>query len=166
MKLSTIPTAKNIATVLETLDETPSELNRLCASLTSEQIQQPLGEGEWSFHQVLMHMHHCTDVSTPRIHYALMLDNPTIPVVHAERDWGQLMPYQSHSTGELLTLYQFNRQSLMYILTVLEDEQWERPFLKGEARHNPHNVYREARGMALHEFEHIQDLQTKIQQFF
>lgn len=105
MKISTSPTSQNIAKILEILTKTPNELTNLADRQSSEEIYQPLGQGEWSFYQVLMHLHHCTDVSSVRIFYALMLDNPTIPVVHPERDWGNLTPYQSFSTQDLLKSY-------------------------------------------------------------
>lgn len=166
MKVSTQVTAENIAKVIAVLEATPHELLRLTQDLTDEQIQLPLGEGEWSCWQVMRHLHHAVDISTTRIHYALMLDNPIIPEVYAERDWGKFEPYQNLGFIELREFYRFKRLVLLQLLNNLSPEGWARPFLRGGPRHNVHNIYRECRGMAYHEFNHLVSFQEKFAQYF
>ncbi len=166
MKVSTEATAKNIAKVLDVLETTPTELHKLTHDLSDEQINLPLGDGEWSCLQVMRHLHHTIDLSTTRIHYALMLENPTIPEVHAERDWGKLEPYHNLSFVELREFYRFKRVVLLQLLHNLTSEGWERPFFRGELRHNVHNIYRECRGMAYHEINHLTSFQEKFAQYF
>ena len=158
---STRITANNITTICATLRRIPDELEQLGSALTQSQLDEPMAQGERSPRRVLAHILNCESVSFRAIHFALLLDAPYMPRIHAERDWGKLTRYEQFSYAEMLAYFRFRRRALMSVLDRLDESEWGRAF-QPEGRKKPDSVYLQARGMALHEFEHLADLREKL----
>lgn len=159
--ISTKATRDNIAKVMEILANTPEILAKLSINLSAEVLKTPLGEGERSFIEDMAHLINTEAVSAEAIYLALMLDEPLLHKVHAERDRGKLLRPDLFDFADLLAYFKFRRMVLKRVLESLDEEQWERVIREG-AKQRKESVYWRARGMALHEAEHLTDLQEKV----
>ena len=160
-RLTTKPSNERIALILETLDATPARLHELSAGLSDAHLNRPLGEGERSFKRDLTHLIYCAERGTDPIHLALLLDEPFVPRIHAERDWGALMAYEAFEVAELLAYFDFRRAALLRILRCLDRQQWDRS-VQREGVKRSESVYYSARGLCLHEYGHLEDLTGKL----
>jgi len=160
-RISTEQTDANIKEILQLLSETPALLTKLSKGLTEKQLHEPLGKGERSFIETLAHILNCEAITTESIYLALMLKEPTIPNIHAERDLGKLLGYDQMPVKELFAYFKFRRTVLMKVLKSLNEKQWSR-VMREEGKQRKESVYWRARGQALHELEHMQDLETKL----
>ncbi|HSL45700.1 MAG TPA: DinB family protein [Anaerolineales bacterium] len=159
-----IPTAltkANIAKVMDLLLDTPVQLERLSAGLTREQLCQPLGVGERSLTEDLAHLIHSEARSSEAIYLALLLDEPLFPDIHSERQWGKLLRFDLLDFSDLLNYFKLRRAVLARVLASLTEEQWER-FIREEEKKRKESVYWRARSLAMHELEHLTDLQRKL----
>jgi hypothetical protein len=161
--ISTDPTKANINAILNILTETPQKLNHFAKSFNTEAALLPLAEGERSFIQDIAHLINCEALSSQAICLALMLKEPLLHDIHAERDWGKLLRYELLEVSDLLAYFKFRRAVLLRILNSLSDEQWLR-VVRGENKARKESVYWQARGLALHELDHLTDLEKKLAQ--
>ena len=161
-RLTTKPSDERIALILSQLMISPSRLLALRARLTEPECDLPLGAGERSFKRDVTHLTYCAERGTDPIFLALILPQPAIPRIHAERDWGALMQYEAFSVDELLTNFQFQRRALLRILRALSREQWDCS-VQREGVKRSESVYHWARGMCLHEASHLDDLSAKVE---
>ncbi len=159
--LATQPSDERIALVMTHLEVAPQRLRHLAAGLSETELTRPLGEGERSFKRDLTHLCYCAERGSDPIHHALLLKEPLMPRIHAERDWGALMRYEEFSIPELLDYFQFRRRALMRILRGLRRRQWERT-VRRESLKRSESVYYAARGLCLHEQTHLEDLAKKL----
>ena len=160
-QLKTKPSDERIALVLAQLELAPLRLQNLAAGLSDSDLTRPLGKGERSFKRDLTHLCYCAERGGAPIHHALLLDQPLMPRIHAERDWGKLMRYEDFAIAELFAYYDFQRKALLRILRRLSPEQWQRS-ARREGVQRLESVYYSARGLCLHEMEHLEDLATKL----
>ena len=160
-RLKTKSSDARIELALAHLAAGPKRLRNLAAGLTQAELTTPLGEAERSFKRDLTHLCYCAERGADPIHHALLLDLPFMPRIHAERDWGKLMRYESFQIAELLAYYDFRRRALMRILRGLSRAQWERS-VRREGVKRQESVYYAARGLCLHELDHLEDLASKL----
>lgn len=160
-RLTTKPSEERIALILEALTATPGRLKTLSAGLSKAELIAPLGEGERSFKRGLTHLIYCAERGTDPIFHALILKEPFIPRIHAERDWGALMRYESFEVAELMAYFDFRRTALLHILRDLSRDQWDRS-LRREGVKRSESVYHWARGLCVHEYGHLEDLAKKL----
>ena len=160
-RLTTKPSDERIALILDVLAATPVRLQELSVGLSDEQLNQPLGEGERSFKRDLTHLIYCAERGSEPIHIALLLDEPFVPRIHAERDWGALMRYEAFEIAELMAYFAFRRAALMRVLHRLKRAQWDRS-VQREGVKRSESVYYSARGLCLHEYGHLDDLTGKL----
>jgi len=160
-QISTEQTDENIKEVLRLLAETPSELERLSKGLSEKQLREPLGEGERSFVQALAHILNCEARTTEVIQLALLANEPAFTPIHPERDLGKLLRYETLPFIELLAYFKFRRKVLLRVLESLNEKKWSRA-VREEGKQRKETVYWQARGLALHELEHVQDLERKL----
>lgn len=160
-RLTTKPSEERIALILATLEAAPDRLEALSAGLSEEQLDRPLGEGERSFKRDLTHLIYCAERGSDPICLALLLKEPFVPRIHAERDWGALMQYEAFAITELMAYYAFRRAALLRILHGLKRAQWDRA-VQREGVKRTESVYNWARGMCLHEYSHLEDLRAKL----
>ncbi len=159
--ISTDLTSANIAKVMEVLTETPSLLEGLSKYLSEEQHRQPLGEGERSCTEDVAHLIHSEARTSEAIYLALLLEEPLLPNVHPERQWGKLLRYDLLSPADLLIYFKLRRTVLLRVLASLTEEQWARP-IREEGKKRKESVYWRARSLAMHELDHLNDLRSKL----
>ncbi|HET6823142.1 MAG TPA: DinB family protein, partial [Anaerolineales bacterium] len=135
-------------------------LEGLTPTLSDEQLCQPLGAGERSFTEDLAHLIHSEARTSEAIYLALLLEEPLIPDVHSERQWGKLLRYDLLSCSDLLIYFKLRRLVLLRVLASLTEEQWARP-IREEGKKRKESVYWRARSLAMHELDHLNDLQNK-----
>lgn len=160
-RLITRPSDERIALILRVLAAAPERLPALSRSLTEADLTTPLGEGERSFKRDLTHLIYCAERGADPIHHALLLPDAFMPRIHAERDWGALMRYEAFEIAELMVYFEFRRTALLHILKGLSRQQWERS-VRREGVKRRESVYYSARGLAIHELGHLEDLAGKL----
>jgi hypothetical protein len=159
--ISTDLTRANIEKVTELLQATPAQLEGLHKALRMEDLRQPLGPGERSFTEDLAHLLHTEARSSEAIYLALLLDEPLIANVHPEREWGKLLRYDLLTSSDLLSYFKLRRAVLLRVLDSLTEEQWSR-VIREEGKKRKESVYWRARTIAMHELDHLTDLQSKV----
>ena len=158
--ISTDRTGENIARVLEILKRTPDQLEAFLGPGSGVDPEKPLAPGERTSVEVLAHLIYTEALSSEHIILALLVDEPKLVMVHAQRQLGKLLGYEAFPVPELLAYIRFRRTALMRILNSLNDRQWSRTVDKGLTRME--SVYWAARGLALHELAHLHDLREKL----
>jgi hypothetical protein len=159
--ISTDLTGANIAKVMELLAATPAQLESLSQPLSEEQLRQPLGSGERSFTEDLAHLIHTEARSSEAIYLALLMDEPLVPDVHPERQWGKLLKFDLLPFSELLAYFKVRRILLVRVIATLTETQWARS-IREAGKKRQESVYWRARTIAMHEFDHLTDLQSKL----
>lgn len=159
--ISTAQTASNIARILDLLAETPARLETLSAGLSSDRLRQPQGAGERSLTEDLAHLLNTEARSSEAIYLALLADEPLFVDLHPERQWGKLLRYDQHPFPELLAYFKLRRAVLLQVLSGLASNQWSRA-IREAGKQRKESVYWQARSLALHELEHLADLDDKL----
>ena len=159
--ISTELTSTNIAKVMELLAQAPAQLESLSQGLSEVQLLQPLGTDERSFTEDLAHLIHSEARTSEAIYLALLLDEPYLPDIHSERQWGKLLRYDLLAFSDLLVYFKIRRSILLRTLDGLTDEQWRRS-IRENGKKRQESVYWRARALAMHEYEHLTDLHKKI----
>ena len=160
-QISTEQTDTNIQGVLRLLSETPSQLEKLSKGLSEEQLHRPLGPGERSFTEVLAHLLNCEAIMAESINLALLTDEPLLAGIHPERDLGKLLRLDLLPFRELLAYFKVRRVVLLRVLVSLSGKKWSR-CIREAKKARKESVYWRARGQALHELEHLLDLEKKL----
>ena len=161
-RLTTTPSSELIEIVLDVLAATPARLRDLSEDLSDQALTRPLGEGERSFKRDLTHLIYCAERGTIPIYYALAANEPFMPRIHAERQWGKLLRYESFGLPDLFAYFTFNRRALLNVLHRLTPQQWERT-AQPEGKKRSESVYYAARGLCVHEYGHLEDLTGKME---
>jgi len=160
-QISTEQTQSNIQEVLQLLSKTPGELGRLSKGLSDKQLHEPLGKGERSFTKALAHIINCEALTAESIYLALLVKEPILASIHAERDLGKLLRFDQLPFSELLAYFKVRRKVLLSVLEPLTEAKWSR-YTREEKKQRKESVYWRARGQALHELEHLEDLDKKL----
>lgn len=160
--ISTDITSANIASVLEILAASSARLDALSKSMSVKKRDQPLGEGERSLTETLAHLINSEARTSDAIYLALLLDEPLMANVHSERDWGKLLRYDLSDFDELLAYFKFRRKMMLKVLSELKEAQWSRS-IREEGKQRKETAYWRARSLALHEAEHLDDLENKLE---
>jgi len=154
-------TISNIAKVIELLTNAPDRLESLSKDLSDEQLLQPLGSGERSFTQDLAHLINCEARSSEAIYLALLADEPLFTDIHPERQLGKLLRFDSFKFSELLAYFSLRRNVLLRVLGSLTEKDWSRS-IREAGKQRKESVYWRARSIAMHELEHLSELETKL----
>ena len=162
--ISTDITDANITNVTALLADTPLQLERLSRALSSEQLCQPLAFGERSFSEDLAHLIHTEARSSEAIYLALLMEEPLFPDIHPERQWGKLLRFDVLAFPDLLDYFNLRRIVLLRVLSSLTKEQWQRS-IREDGKKRKESVYWRARTIAMHELEHLSNLQNKLDHF-
>jgi hypothetical protein len=159
--ISTAQTEANIQAVLGLLRETPDRLSVLSKGYPEQQLRQPLAPGERTFNEVLGHLIHAEALASQAIYLALLVDQPLLPAIHAERDLGKLLRFDLHPITQLIDYFSLRRRVLLRVLEPLSETQWAR-CVREARKQRKESIYWRARALALHELEHLQDLESKL----
>ena len=160
-KISTDQTPANIAKIIEILTETPQKLEALSTSLKAAQLLQPLGEGERSFTQDLAHLLNGEARTSEMIYQALLSKEPLFADVHPDRHLGKLLGFELLDFNDLLAYFKLRRAILLRVLSSLKEADWSRS-VREEGKQRKETVYWRARTIAMHELDHIGDLENKL----
>ena len=95
------------------------------------------------------------------IYQALLVDEPYFATVHSERELGKLLHFDLLEFTELLAYFQIRRKVLLRVLSNLKENDWGRT-LREEGKQRKESVYWRARTIAMHEQEHLEDLEKKL----
>ncbi len=155
-------TSANIEKVMEVLRTTPAQLESFSKLLLEKGLRQPLGTGERSMTEDLAHLIHTEARSSEAIYLALLLDEPLMADVHAERQWGKLLRYDLLPFSDLLSYFKVRRAVLLRVLDSLTEEQWGRA-IREEGKKRKESLYWRARTIAMHELDHLTDLRNKLE---
>ena len=161
--ISTDQTPDNIAKVMEILTESPVRLEALSKSSPLEKLSQPLGKGERTPTEVLAHVINGEAISSEMIYQALLVKEPFFADIHPERDWGKLLRFDLLDFAELLAYFKIRRKVLLRVLSGLKAVGWSR-CVREEGKQRKESVYWQARTIAMHELDHIGDLESKVGQ--
>jgi len=160
-QIPTEQTDANIQEVLRLLAETPAKLESLSKGLTDKQLHQSLGAGERSFIEALAHIINCEAITAEAIYLALLVKEPVLSGIHPERDLGKLLRFDQLPFADLLAYFKTRRTVLLHVLESLTDDKWSR-CVREPGKERKESVYWRARGQALHELEHLLDLENKL----
>lgn len=156
--ISTELTVANIAKVTALLANAPEKLEQLSKLFSETQLNQPFAPGERSFTEILAHLLHCEARSAEAIYLALLADEPLFTNVHPEREFGKLLRYDFWPFAELLAYFKFRRAVLLRVLAELTPEKWAR-CIQESGKKRKESVYWLARSLALHELEHVNQVE-------
>jgi hypothetical protein len=159
--ISTDQTPANIANVMEVLTESPARLNALSTSVPAEKFRQPLDKGERTPTEVLAHMINGEAISSEMIYQALLVNEPFFADIHPERDWGKLLRFDLLDFQDLVVYFNIRRKVLLRVLSGLKEQGWSRR-VREEGKQRKESVYWRARTIALHELDHIGDLESRL----
>jgi hypothetical protein len=160
--ISTEITDSNISQILDILADTPARLENLRAHLSVAQLLTPLKTGERSITENLAHLLHSEAVNAEFIYLALMREGHPFSGIHPERDFGNLVHYELFPFDALLDYFKFRRTVLLRVLSALKIEQWSLS-LPEKGKKRAESVYWRARSMALHELDHITEIEQILQ---
>lgn len=159
--VSTDFSASNLAKVLEILTEAPKTLSVLSKSVSKEKWNQPLSKGERTPTEVLAHILNSEARSSEMIYQALLVNEPYFVDIHPERDLGKLLQFELLDFSELLAYFNTRRKVLLQVLSNLKEKDWER-VVREESKQRKESIYWKARSLALHEAEHVGELEEKL----
>jgi hypothetical protein len=160
--ISTDQNEANIREVLQLLRQMPAKLEALGNQVSEQQLRHPLASGERTPTEVLAHILHCEAITADSIYLALLMDEPMLPDIHPERDLGKLLRLDVLSFAELLSYFKLRRTILLRVLESLTEKNWSR-VVQQPKKARRESVYWRARGQALHEWEHLLDLEAKLE---
>ena len=160
-KLSTELNPENIETVLALLEKTPTTLSALSKGLSNEQFIRQTEPTERSITGILAHLINCEALTADSITLALLKSEPLLHKLHPERDLGKLLRHDQFSYAELVAYFTFRRKVLLSVLQSLTFKQWGRT-IREEGKQRQESVYWRARGQALHEMDHLDEIEAKI----
>jgi hypothetical protein len=159
--ISTEQTTANIQKVMELLASVPDRLERLGSTLSEEQIRRPMGPGERSYFEVLVHLLNSETRSLEITYLAIFAEEPLLVGIHTERQLAGLLRYDLLPLSDLLVYFRLRRKILLQVLGSLSGEQWDRR-IREQGKQRRESIYWRARGLALHELEHLTDLEAKL----
>ena len=159
--ITTDQTPDNIAKVMEVLTESPTRLEALSKSVAVERLRQALGTGERTPTEVLAHVINGEARSSEMIYQALLVNEPFFADIHSERDWGKLLRFDLLDFSELFAYFIIRRKVLLRVLSGLKEKDWGRA-VREEGKQRKESVYWRARTIAMHELDHLGDLESKL----
>jgi hypothetical protein len=156
--LGTKATRTNIQKILALLEEFPQRIASLTVNLDNERLHTPLVEEEWSLVEILAHLRCCEEVWANTIYTMLALDDPELAEVHP-RQWAKVVKYDRLDFRISFRVFHLRRRELLEVLLGLPVEAWLRT---GVIKGRQHSVYSQARRLALHEADHLEQIEALI----
>lgn len=148
----------DISKVLSILAATPRQINNLFSKFDDDHLYNPPNQKAWSAAEILAHLRACADVWTYSIYVMLTEEHPTLPDIN-ERKWAKVTGYAGLPIALALQAFTFQREELMRVLRNLPPEGWNRTAMIFEREHT---VYGQARRMALHEQNHVEQMEQLV----
>ena len=162
-KKKEIPTSFSeaaIANVFIVLEETPNYLASFAKHFDERTSLEPIIEGKRSFRETLIHMLNIEGLHYTTMYPALLLNKPRVYPLHAERDFNKLNLFSDFQLHELLEVFRFERRKSLSFLKSLKRSDWFRQITE-ENKAREETIYWRARGLAIHDFTHVQILKLQ-----
>lgn len=163
-KKKEIPTLFSVTAcnnIIETLRDTPQIITKLSKKFNNKTSQTPIIKDKWSFRETIIHFLNIEILNYITIYPAYLLDNPVVYPLHAERDIKKLNLFKDFSLTELVNEFKSERRKLLNFLEGLDYKDLHRKIIeKNKTREE--TIYWRLRGLALHDFTHIQILNFQL----
>ena len=114
-------------------------------------------QGKRSFRETLIHLLNIEGLNHTTIFPAFPLKRPMVYPLHAEKDFDRLNLFSGLPLGELLEAFGLERNKTLNFLKSLKKTYWSRQ-LREENKAIEESFYWRARGLAIHDFTHVQIL--------
>jgi hypothetical protein len=155
-----VPTSAEIQRHQQVLEDTPRRLSEMARGRTDQALAIPPGPKAWSPVEILAHLRACSDLWTHSIYAMLAERSPALALLD-ERRWARTARYADAGFRRSLMAFTLERESLSVVLAGLGENDWGRDGTIGGRRHT---VFSQCRRMALHEAEHLGQIEKLISQ--
>ena len=122
-----VPTAEQI----ETFETAPSRIAAVIEGLSEERMHAIPAIGEWSIHEIIIHLTDSEAVGYWRIRKTLAERGATL-AVYDEEAWTRNLSYRIQDRELALQLFSVLRASTAALLRLLPAEAWERTSVHAE----------------------------------
>ena len=112
-------------------EETPSLVISVIEGLSESQVQQSPAPGEWSIHEIVIHLGDSETFGYERLRTTLAEDKPVLPI-YDEDAWARKLKYHQQERHLALALFFAQRRSTAALLRMLSPEAWERTAMHPE----------------------------------
>ena len=151
-------TPADITKYLALLEEFPRTVATGTAGLSEEQLRWSPSKKDWSIVEVLAHLRACAEIWSFSMYAMLTENNPTLPLLD-ERRWAKAAQYTTFDFQHAFQVFCLQRQELLTVLKALDFETWGR---SANIENRNHTIFSQVRRMALHETEHLDQLQALL----
>lgn len=151
-------TPAEINKYLGILSETPQRIGQAAKDMDRGRLQQRVDARSWSANDILAHLRSCADLWTHSIYAMLAENEPQFSDID-ERKWAKITRYAELPFEESVQALSLQRKNLLRVLQELPFESWERAAIIFGRKHT---VFTQARRMAKHEAEHIEQLESLL----
>lgn len=149
-------TPAEIDSCLTLLAQTPERIAAGTTNRAESELTRSPDRKNWSALQILAHLRTCDAVWSETIYAMLLLDEPTLPLLHP-RALTRLRQFTTLPFADSLQVFTWQRQELLAVLRPLPLPAWQRAALIGNHRHS---VFSQARRIALHESQHCAQIEA------
>lgn len=143
---------RNRSMIVRRLREHMEELAGLTEGLTPELLKERPGEGQWSLHEIAMHLAEVQDIFSERLARMLVEELPVIVPFEPDGDRRE-GAYLARSFPEGMKVFQGQRANLLTLLGSLTELQWNCEGRHPEIRH--YTVEKCMESLMRHEEHHL-----------
>ena len=140
-----------IQMVINLLENSPLEVKNRTLGIDAWQLQTRADPKSWSAVEILAHLHACATIWGKSIAKMIEENDPNIDDLHP-RKWEKLPVFSIMSFEQSLQEFNRHRRILISRLISLSADDWGK---SGWIKNKKHTVFSQARRMALHEFDHL-----------
>src|SRR5512144_116480 len=151
-------TTSEINKYLQDLDEVPHRIQAVTQALGDARLRFKPDKNSWSVNDTLAHLRSCADLWTHSIYAMLAEREPEFSDIN-ERKWAKVTRYAELPFEESFQVFSLQRKNLLHVLQTLAFESWERSAIIFGRKHT---VFTQARRMAKHENEHVEQLESLL----
>lgn len=157
-KINTAISSHNVGKVVNLLKINPEEIRKLTDEIEPILLETRKEANSWSVVEILAHLHACATIWGDTIYEMLTNDSPEIEFLHP-REWQFISDFSKMPFEQSFMIYVEKRDKLLSNLNNLQIDDWNRGgFINGKK----HTIYSQARRLALHEFNHLEQISTSI----
>lgn len=159
--IPTLFSETSLEIIFSTLEYTPQYLTSIAKRYDDRSSLKPIMEGKRSFRETIIHLLNFEGLNYTTVYAALLLNNPNVYPIHAERDFNKLNLFSDFELNELLSAFCLDRKKYMNFLKSLKKKDWLKELTeKNKTRRE--TIYSMARRTALHDFTHVQILNFQL----
>jgi hypothetical protein len=152
------PTPNAIAQIMDILGETPRRIAQACDGVADGRLVERPVARSWSVLENLAHLRACADVWGASIEQMLAVDGATRRKL-SPRTYMRKTNYLQLEFRVSLDAFAGQRESLLARLGSLDLDAWNR---SATIDGRTHTVYTQARRMALHERDHLDQIEETV----